>query len=176
MLHYGDKRDVGTLEYQMTTLAQRGNTIEGFYQQVYQYLSLILDKIDCLELGEESLSAMTVAYRGKALDTFIRGLNGNLPSLLSVREPTSLPQALHLCLKLNNMNYRANHANSMGRVQQNVKHVNQQRSYQTKPHFYPELTNHSHGQVPRMTHPFPYGQGRIVANHFNNPPQGNFRR
>lgn len=164
MLHYSDKRDVSTLEYQMTTLAQRGNTVEEFYQQVYQYLSLILDKIDCLELGEEALSAMTATYREKALDTFIRGLNGTLPSLLSVREPTSLPQALHMCLKLGNMNYRTIHANNIGRLANNSKpsNPNPPRTSLFKPQtlpFYPELTN-THNQSQRPIAYQHYGQNR----------------
>lgn len=110
MMHYSDKRDIGTLEYQMTVLRQGNRTITEFYQAVYQHLSLILDKVSCLELDENSLKAMTNTYREKALDTFIRGLNGDLPRLLSVREPTSLPQALHICLKLDNMNFRMSHA------------------------------------------------------------------
>ena len=78
MLHYLDKRDVSTLEYQMTTLAQRNNTVEEFYQQVYQYLSLILDKIDCLEFSEDALNAMTNTYREEALEEeAFRGLNNN---------------------------------------------------------------------------------------------------
>ena len=68
-----------------------------------------------MEFSEDALNAMTNTYREKALDTFIRGLNNNLPSLLMIREPTSLPQTLHMCLKLSNMNYRRNHANSVNR-------------------------------------------------------------
>lgn len=80
VLHYSDKRDISTLEYQMTVLAQRHLSITEFYQQVYHHLSLILDKIDCLELGDEAISVLTKSYRDKALDTFIRGLKGELPS------------------------------------------------------------------------------------------------
>lgn len=112
MMHYSDKRDIGTLEYQMTVLCQGNRTINEFYQAVYQHLSLILDKVSCLDLHETSLRAMTNTYREKALDTFIRGLNGDLPRLLSIREPTSLPQALHICLKLDNMTFRRNYAHA----------------------------------------------------------------
>ena len=47
MIHYSDKRNIGTLEYQMTTLAQYHENIPTFYQKVCQHLSLILDKIIC---------------------------------------------------------------------------------------------------------------------------------
>lgn len=113
-LHYADKRDLGTLEYQMTTLVQRNNSIPEFYQEVYYHLSLILNKIASMEMSQESMNIMTRAYRDKALDTFIRGLKGDLPRLLSMREPNDLPQALHLCLKLENVHYRIQH--SLGNV------------------------------------------------------------
>lgn len=45
------------------------NELTEFYQRVYYHLSLILDKIDCLEMGEESLGILTKTYREKALDT-----------------------------------------------------------------------------------------------------------
>lgn len=85
MMHYSDKRGIGTLEYQMTTMFQDNRTITEFYQAVYQHFSLILDKIACLELDESSILSMTSAYRDRALDTFVRGLKGDLPRLLSVR-------------------------------------------------------------------------------------------
>lgn len=109
-LHYADKRDVSTLEYQMTGLIQGNSTVQEFYQNVYSHLSLILNKLGGLEAGNEALNLLTQTYRGKALDTFIRGLNGDLPRLLGMREPADLPQALHLCLKLENQKFRTNHA------------------------------------------------------------------
>lgn len=109
-LHYADRRDVGTLEYQMTTLVQGNSSIHEFYQNVYHHLSLILNKLSCMDMGPESLQNMTQSYRSKALDTFVRGLNGDLPTLLSISGPTDLPQALQLCQKLQNVNYRTQHA------------------------------------------------------------------
>lgn len=137
-IHYSDKRDIGTLEYQMTVLCQGNRSITEFYQAVYQHLSLILDKVSCLELNDSSLLAMTNTYRDKALDTFIRGLNGDLPRLLSVREPGSLPQALHICLKLDNMNFRKDYAH--GRTVKNevrplIPHTG------GRPKFFPELAH-----------------------------------
>lgn len=111
-LHYADKRDLTTLEYQMTTLVQGNRTIQDFYQAVYTHLSLITNKLSCLDIGRESMDLLTQTYRDKALDTFIRGLRGDLPRLLGIREPTDLPQALQLCLKLENQQYRAQYANS----------------------------------------------------------------
>lgn len=69
-LHYADKRDVSTLEYQMTGLIQGNSTVQEFYQNVYSHLSLILNKLGGLEAGNEALNLLTQTYRGKALDTF----------------------------------------------------------------------------------------------------------
>ncbi|GBP07838.1 Retrovirus-related Gag polyprotein from transposon HMS-Beagle [Eumeta japonica] len=144
--HYGDKRDLSTLEYQMTTLVQGSSNIQEFYQQVYTHLSLILNKLGCLQMSNESLSLLSKSYRDKALDTFIRGLNGDLPRLLGMREPTDLPQALHLCLKLENQNFRANHANNAKRNQ--PPHLPPKRNFGNPPKqsFYPQLA-----YIPRTT-------------------------
>lgn len=111
-IHYADKRDLSTLEYQLTSLIQGRASVQEYYQKIYSHLSLILNKISCMEIGDESMRLLTETYRDKALDTFIRGLNGDLPRLLGIKEPVDLPQALHFCLKLENQNFRANYANN----------------------------------------------------------------
>lgn len=111
--HYADKRDVTSLEYQMASLVQGKLTIEAFYQEVYTCLSLILNKLSSLEMSNEALNVLTKTYRDKALDTFVRGLNGDLPRLLAIKEPNDLPQALSLCQKLNNQTFRTNYAHNV---------------------------------------------------------------
>lgn len=109
-LHYADKRDLGTLEYQLTSLVQGNSSVQDFYQEVYSHLSLILNKISSMDASQEALNLLMHAYREKALDTFVRGLKGDLPRLLGIREPSDLPQALHLCLKLENQHFRTQYA------------------------------------------------------------------
>lgn len=110
--HYADKRDVSSLEFQLTSLVQGRQTIQEFYQEVYACLSLILNKLSSLEMGNEALNILTKTYREKALDTFVRGLNGDMPRLLAVKEPRDLPQALALCQKLENQTFRSNYAHN----------------------------------------------------------------
>lgn len=98
--HYADKRDLGTLEYQMSSMIQGNNSVQEYYKQIYAHLSLILNKIACMEESEASIHLLTRTYRNKALDTFVRGLRGDLPRLLGMREPKDLQEALHLCQKL----------------------------------------------------------------------------
>lgn len=152
----------------MTSLFQGNRTISEFYQAVYQHLSLILDKVSCLDLGESSLHTMTNTYREKALDTFIRGLNGDLPRLLSIREPTSLPQALHICLKLDNMTFRANYANGrIPRANGYKDGIGTTRSSLSNGKFYPELAHVSGMMSGRPLLPPRYNNPNFRPNYHN---------
>jgi len=62
----------------------------------------------------ESEHFITKMYRDKALDPFIRGLWGDLPRLLAIKEPADLPSAVHYYLKLAKQTYRSNHAANKG--------------------------------------------------------------
>lgn len=146
-LHYADKRDLSTLEYQMISLVQGNCTIQEFYQVVYSQLSLIMNKLSSMEISNESLDLLTQTYRDKALDTFIRGLKGDLPRLLGIREPTDLPQALHLCLKLENQQYRARYANSHAKNEKPQNHPLPRKNFnQNNTPFYP-----NQGLVPQFS-------------------------
>lgn len=154
-LHYADKRDIRTLEYQMISLVQGNQTVQEFYQQVYTHLSLILNKIGCMDLSNEPLQLFTQTYRDKALDTFVRGLKGDLSRLLGMKEPVDLPQALHLCLKLENQNFRSNYAHNSQNISNKIlnqpPHIPtrnfQQRPQQAKPQFFPQLAHMPQPQV-----------------------------
>lgn len=141
-LHYADKRDLTTLEYQMTTLVQGNNNIQDFYQEVYSHLTLIMNKLSCLDVGKEALDILAQTYRDKALDVFIRGLKGQMSIHLGMKEPTDLPQALQLCLKMENQFARAQFANSHNPIVKNNKQTLPKAQYQNKNQlpFYPQLT------------------------------------
>lgn len=157
-LHYSDKRDLATLEYQMISLVQGKLSIQDFYQVVYKHLSIILSKLGSLEASNESLNLLTESYRNKALDTFIRGLNGDLPKLLGMREPVDLPQALHLCLKLENQSFRSNYSQNFNyrKPTPPLPPRNYPRNYQpqlinptprfNQHNFYPQLAHLPHAQ------------------------------
>jgi len=132
-MHYGDKRDLGTLEYQMTMLSQGNLTIEEFHQLVYQHLSLLLNKVNCMDLGAEAHRLLKKMYRDKATDTFICGLRGDLPRILGAHAPRDLPSALNICLKMENQKYRTMHAVTLGQANNkntNVKPIPAPRSMQ----------------------------------------------
>jgi hypothetical protein len=119
-MHYSDKRDLTTLEYQMLRMSQKGNTVQDFYQEIYHHLSLILNKISSMGLGREAMEAMTNAYRDKALDAFIGGLKGDLPLFLSTCERIDLPHALHLCEKLESIKSRNNQSSGIHNRNQTI--------------------------------------------------------
>lgn len=118
-LHYADKRDLTTLEYQMSTLVQGNTTIQEYYQKVYSHLSLIMNKLSYMDIGREALDLLAQTYRDKALDAFTRGLRGNLSLHLGMKEPKDLPQALHLCLKMENQFARSHFANLHNQTNKN---------------------------------------------------------
>lgn len=72
-----------------TSLVQGTETVQEFFQQSYNHLSLILNKISAMYIGQESLHLLTQTYTDKTLDTFFRGLKG----------PTDLRKVLQLYLK-----------------------------------------------------------------------------
>ena len=168
-LHYADKRDIGTLEYQMTSLVQGSYTIQEFYQRVYSHLSLILNKLGCMEVSAESMHLLTRTYRDKALDTFIRGLNGDFPRLLGMREPVDLPQALHLCLKLENQKFRSHYAinnNSHIKKAQDFKPPLPPRKVTNE--FYPQLAYIPKPYLPKQNF-MPQQRPQHTFNHRNSP-------
>lgn len=88
---------------------------------------------------------LTQSYKNKALDTFITGLNGDLSKLLGLKEPADLPQALHLCLKLENQNVRASHAYNSRKFQSTFKG----NAAQAGRPFYPEIAHFPQANQPR---------------------------
>lgn len=182
--HFADRRDLKTLEYQLYTLSQRGKSIDEFYQTVYYHLSLILNQINNHDSSSETLKALTKIYRDKALDTFIRGLNGDLPRLLAIKEPTDLKHALHLCRLIENQSIRnAVNPNKMPFLpprnnQQSQRFQNQHLSRPNVPQFVnrnnfnpnlyhlpkPNFTSQPTNFVPRQTYQQP-------QQFFNAPPR-----
>lgn len=108
-LHYADKRDMRTLEHQLNQLAQRNSKLDEFYAAVNHQLSLMVNKLKTESFSEETVRALVETYRNRALDVFIRGLNGDLSRMLIVQKPKTLPEAYSACLEIQNLNYR-NHS------------------------------------------------------------------
>lgn len=106
-LHYADKRDLRTLEYQMSTLTQGRYSIDQFYARVNHQFSLIINKIKTENYSRETINALIESQRNRALDVFIRGVNGELSKYLMLQKPQTLPEAYSTCLELQNYNCRS---------------------------------------------------------------------
>lgn len=122
-----------------------------------------------MTIGKEAMDVLIQTYRDKALDTFIRGLRGDLSKLLCIREPNSLPQALHLCLKLQNQNFRTEHALNKN-TKSNSKNTNYRQ--QTIPAFFAQPTsviqrNNQHAVQYQNQYPTQYPSH--YPNHYPNP-------
>lgn len=107
-LHYADKRDIRTLEHQLSQLSQKGLRIDEFYASVNHQFSLIINKIKTETYSSETVNALIETYRNRALDVFIRGLSGDLSRMLIIQKPKTLPEAYTACLEVQNLNFRSN--------------------------------------------------------------------
>lgn len=105
-LHYADKRDSRTLEHELNRMTQANKTIDEFYAQVNHQLSLLINKIKTEDYSQETVTALTENYRNRALDIFIRGLNGEVSKMLMIQKPQTLPEAYTSCLEFQNLNFR----------------------------------------------------------------------
>lgn len=183
--HYSDKRDLKTLEQQLSSMTQGRHTIRDFYQTIFSHLSLILDKISCLPENAGSINYLNQWYRDKAKDAFVSGLNFDLPRLLGVAQPRDLPHALHLAESLETQSKFSPHKNNRPQPPQipprkfNTAHGNYPTrptpqmaptfGYQSTPQFIPQhapqypqaprpfMNYQSQGAVPRN---YPFQQSR----------------
>ena len=111
--YYGEKRDIETLDYQLMSSQQKGDTLENYYDKVNRTLSLIANSIRTDErfAHPEATKAMLYTYNKKAIDAFIRGLDGDLGRFLKNYGPESLAHAYSYCVSFQNLEYRKNITN-----------------------------------------------------------------
>lgn len=105
-LHYADKRDIRTLEHQLHQLQQKRMRIDELYAKVNYQFSLIINKIKTESYTDETVRVLVETYRNRALDVFIRGLNGEMSRLMLIQRPKTLPEAYSACLEIQNVGFR----------------------------------------------------------------------
>lgn len=143
-LHYADKRDLRTLEHQLNQLAQKGTKLDEFYAAVNHQLSLMVNKIKTESYSEETVKALVETYRNRALDVFVRGLNGDISKMLMIQRPRTLPEAYSACLEIQNLNYRNNSIHSSSFSNTITAPVNQSfRCLEHKPYLPPRRPQQS---------------------------------
>lgn len=136
-LHYADKRDLRTLEYELSALAQRNSSLDQFYARINHQLSLIINKIKAQNHSQETVNALVDSYRNRALDIFIRGVNGDLSRTLIIQKPQNLPEAYASCLEIQNLNFR--NFSIHPKVKNNIVTSPINQMYRTKNQFEPKL-------------------------------------
>lgn len=108
--YYGEKRDIGTLDYQLMNNQQRGRSLEEYYDDINRLLSLIANQIknDPRFTHPEASKAMIETFNDKALDAFVRGLDGDIGKFLKNYRPDSLAGAYAYCISFQNIEFRKN--------------------------------------------------------------------
>lgn len=93
----------------MMSSHQRGKSLEDYSYEINKYLSLIVNQIKTSDkiTHPEAVKASIETYNEKALDAFMRGLNGDLlGQFLKNYRPESLAQAYAYCTGFQNVEFR----------------------------------------------------------------------
>lgn len=108
LTYYGEKRDISTLDYQLTNCTQKHRPMEIFYDEINHILSLIVNQIrtDPRFAHPEASKILVEIYNEKALEAFLRGLDGELGRFCKNWKPDSLASAFAYCISFQNTEYR----------------------------------------------------------------------
>lgn len=87
---------------------QKGRSLEVYYDEVNRLLSLIANqiKMDDRFIHPEASKALIDTYNKKAVDAFIRGLDGEIYRFIRNYEPKSLAGAYSYCIEFQNVECR----------------------------------------------------------------------
>lgn len=105
-MHYTDKRGIRTLDHQLHQFHQKGSRVDEFYARVNHQFSLIINKIKTESYTVETIKAPVETYRKRALDVFVRGLNGDMSWMPLIQRPRTLLGAYSACLENQNVDLR----------------------------------------------------------------------
>ena len=107
LLYYRDKRDLKTLDYELTTVSKSTNEgLSAYYSRVNELLASIIVQIQTDPDMVRSASSHIDYFRDKALDSFARGLEKPLNILLKSADVKTLSKAYQFCLDYYNMDAR----------------------------------------------------------------------
>lgn len=108
ILYYRDKRDLKTLDFELTSIKKSGNeSLGSYYSRVNELLASIIAQIQTEEKFFLHIDSHIDFFREKAIDAFIRGLEKPLCQLLKTSNPKTLNQAYQFCLDYYNMDSRS---------------------------------------------------------------------
>lgn len=108
--YYGEKRDLATLDYQLASSFQKGRDLKDFYDEINNIQSLISNciSIDPQFSHPEAARSVLALYNRKAVDAFIRGLDGEVGKFLKNANVDSIASAYSYCLTFQNIEFRRN--------------------------------------------------------------------
>lgn len=98
--HYSDRRDEVSLTRDLFAIKQTG-TVEDFYSRISHVVSLLVNLLNINELSAEVRSAKNIFYQDMGLKVFLSGLK-DLGPIIRAQGPSSLKEALRLCLEESN--------------------------------------------------------------------------
>lgn len=106
--YFGEKRDLTTLGHQLMNCCQSNRTLEEFYDDINRFMSHIANIIrtNTNYSNPAAAKAMIDHYNEQALDSFIRGLDGDTGKFVKCYKPLSLASAYAYCVEIQNMDYR----------------------------------------------------------------------
>lgn len=133
--HYSDRRDEVSLTRDLYKLYQVG-TVEEYYGKISHIVSLL---INLLNLSEENVAvkaAKSTLYQQMGLKVFLSGLRDPLGPIIRAQSPSTLKDALRLCLEETNYNLfkSARQPHQQPQAQpRNSSSIPQQRYFQPNP-------------------------------------------
>lgn len=71
-------------------MIQANSSIDEFYATINYQLSLLINKLKTEDCSQDTVTALTENYRNRALDVFVRGLNGNLSKMSIIQKETCI--------------------------------------------------------------------------------------
>lgn len=108
LLYYKDKRDIKTLDFELTTVKKiPTESLSSYYSRVNELLSSIIVQIQTDDNLRTNAISHINYFREKALDSFIRGIEKPLNVLLKTAAPTNLAKAYQFCIEFYNMDARS---------------------------------------------------------------------
>lgn len=116
ILYYRDKRDLKTLDYELTSIKKLPNeNLNSYYSRVNELLSYIIAQVQTDQKLSRNAAVHIDFFRDKSLDAFVRGLERTLSILLKSSNPQNLSQAYQFCVEYYNMDVRtAPYRNELG--------------------------------------------------------------
>lgn len=154
--NFGDSRNLECLEQDLITLVpNRFEPPIEFGKRIQLLKSRLLSKLNSVPENEMSNLTKNVyakQYDNLTLKTFIRGLRGNLQSVVRLRNPNSLEAAMNLVTEEENFHYTKNISNL-------ISH-NKSNNYYKPQRFHNNQSNSSY---------FQNKENQISTNFFHNP-------